>query len=752
MESDIPEKNNISKMRRSDVIVVALLLTSYVLFCAFTFLNNEALILLCSPITCFLTGLLILLCLGRMGDFKTPSLLLALGIFMYCLADVLTLVNTLFVHEEFIDDLITIIFLLPNYFFGVSVAVYFFKKLKGRQFYQFLINSFILTVIGFIGLVKLLQHLGSFNTLEDFELIRIYLYFFINFYIIIMVVHMIYMIASESGLKGTNTMIIGIIVYILMDIPYTWQQAIGNDPENIYQNLIYMLCMMLMAHGIFHQIRHHHSFTLKAYTYTEKAVKRTTITVVAGIALSIVLMATGFLSQNEFLYLLIAFLAYWIMTSTLHNGALNEQLLKQQDLLTGLYNRRYLSTVMDRTVQHSRDNGERFAVFCIDLNSFKPINDTYGHEMGDQVLKEFGKRMLDLPSDYISFRTGGDEFMMVKKDINKDSDINDTALKIQKLFNTPVKIESYVFHLSGSTGVAVFPDDSEDTDVLIRYADAAMYSIKHSNQKDGYRTFDRSLVEHVEQHKYLESKLKDADPAKDFALYYQPRFSAENTELIGVEVFPRLKGDDSYTAAQILPIAKETGIMNRLSRWIAETALRQLGKWNEERDTELFISINLSPLQLLDQDFVEYLKSLARELSIETRLIHLDVGNDVIMGNSGTAKEALQRLSGYGFSLALNDFGGDDINLQHILDCGFSSISLSPALIHRADSDPDAGTLIHAVITLTESLKVSASAVGIETEAQEKKIKEMGVSSLQGFYYGRPQDCEAFEKSFLLPT
>lgn len=736
-------------MRRSDIIVVASLLISYVLYCGSTLLNNEVLILLFSPVTCFLTGLLILLCLDRMGSYKTPSLLLALGIFMYCLADVLDFINALFVHEDFIDDLITIIYLLPNYFFGVSVAAYFFQKLKGRQFYQFLINSFILTVVGFVAFVKLLQHLGSFNTLESFELVRIYLYFFINFFIIIMVVHMVYMIASESGLKGTNTMIIGIIVYIILDIPYTWQQAIGNDPENNYQNLLYMFCMMLMAHGIFHQIRHHHSFTLKAYTYTEKAVRRTTITVVAGIALSILLMSTGFLSRNEFLYLLIAFLAYWIMTSTLHNGALNEQLLKQQDLLTGLYNRRYLATVMDMTVQHSRDNGERFAVFCIDLNSFKPINDTYGHEMGDQVLKEFGKRMLALPPDHISFRTGGDEFMIVKKDINKDPDINDTAMKIQKLFNTPVKIESYVFHLSGSIGIAVFPDDSEDSDVLIRYADAAMYSIKHSSQKDGFRTFDRSLVEHVERHKYLETKLKDADPAKDFALYYQPRFSAENGELIGVEVFPRLKGDDSFSAAQLLPIAEETGIMNRLSRWIAETALKQLCKWNTDKEKELYININLSPLQLLDQDFMDYLKSLTRELSFETGLIHLDVGNDVIMGNSGTAKEALQHLSSCGFSLALNDFGGDDINLRHILDCGFSSISLSPALIHRADTDPDAETLIRAVITLTESLKVSASAVGIETEAQERKLKEMGVSSLQGFYYGRPQDRETFETSFL---
>lgn len=742
-------QQNTEPMQRSDMLVVICLLTSYAFFCGSTIFDIEVPILLFSPMTAFLSGLLILKCLGRMGGYRLPSLLLAIGIFMWCTADLLTFINTLYTHNEFIDVLITMIFLLPNYFFGASVAVYFFQKLKGREFYQFLINSFILTVVGFVGFVKVLQYLGSFDTLREFELIRIYLYFFINLYILIMVGHMVYMIAAKSGLKGTNTMILGIVGYILLDIPYTYQQAIGRDPENNYQNLAYMLCMMLMAHGIFHQIRHNHSFNLKTYRYTEKSARRTTFTVIIGIAVSIALMFSGFLSKNEFLYLLIALLAYWIMTSTLQNGALNEQLLKQQDLLTGLYNRRYCSTVMEETVQRAKENGERFAVFCIDLNSFKPINDTYGHEMGDRVLKEFGSRMLALPVDCISFRTGGDEFVMVKKNIKNDADIDETALRMQKLFNTPVKIETYVFHLSGSIGVSVFPNDSEDTDVLMRYADAAMYSIKHSSQKDGYKIFDRSLVEHVERHKYLENRLKDAVPSRDFSLYYQPRFSAESGVLAGVEVFPRLKGDDSYTASQLLPIAEEVGLMNPLSRWIAETAIGQLSDWNAGRDSLLYISLNLSPLQLLDQDFVEYLKSLISDLTLDPALIHLDVGNDVIMGDSGTTKEALQLLSSYGFTLALNDFGGDDINLQHILDCGFSSIHLSPSLIHRADTDPDAGTLIGAVIALADSLGVKSSAVGIETAAQEQKLKDMGVSSLQGFYYSRPQEREAFEKSFL---
>ena len=735
-------------LKRSDRILFIAMAVSYALFVITTFMQDAFLITVFSPVTAILTGTVIMNAVKRMGAFGRPAFLMGMGIYMWALADILTFLNTWFLHIDRIDDLIAMIFLLPNYFYGIAVAVYFLKKLKGRELYQFLMNSLTLTIIGSIAFKKLLDHVDAVNRLGNLDLLRIGLYFFINLFIVILLGHIVYMIAVEKGINGTLLIFAGIFTYILLDIPYTYQQAVGNDPENIYQNLLYMLCMMLMAGGILHQLRYEHYFRLKMYAYTEKIVRRIRLIVVLGIIAGLTLWMMHIVTQNEFFYLLIAILAYWIMTSTFRNSALSEQLLKQQDLLTGLYNRRYIQHVMEEAVTETEGFKNRFAVYCIDLNSFKPINDTYGHDMGDQVLKEFGKRMLMLESDYISFRTGGDEFMVIRKGITEDGQITETARRLQSLFNRPVSIDTYLFRLSGSIGVAVYPTDSDNTDTLVRYADAAMYSVKHSGHKDGFRIFDRTLVETVETHKLLEEKLKNADPEKDFGLYYQPRLDAGTGELIGAEAFPRLKGEDNYPASMLLPIAEEVGLMKRLSDWILETAIRQLKEWNRDREKPIYISLNLSPLQLLDKDFVLDLKKIVHELEMDVSLIHLDISNSVIMGASDTAKETLVQLSAKGFTLALNDFGGDDINLLHILDCGFSVIHLSPSLIRRLDTEPNALTLIRSIIALTQTMGIDSTAVGVETQAQEKKLKELGIDSLQGFFYSRPHDAEEF-KQFL---
>lgn len=737
--------------KKIDIILIVGIIISYTCFVISTFIHAAFWIDLFSPLTEAIVCITILCCLSRMGRFWKPSFLLAAGIFCYMFADILRFVGLYIIHSEIFTDAITFIYLLPNYFYGASVGLYFLQKLKGRDLHQFLINTFVLTVIGFIAYRRVLIYLGSYDMLSKPELIRIYLYFTINLFIIIMVAHMVFMIMSETGLKGTNTMILGILFYILLDIPYTYYQAIGQDPENIYTNLIYTLCMILMAHGIYHQVHHYHVFKLKAFSYTTTSARRTRLIILGGIILSAVLWAINIIDKNELFYLILVMLAYWITTTTFQYSALNEQLLKQQDILTGLYNRRYSSTLLSESVIKAREQGKRFAVFCIDLNSFKPINDTYGHDMGDRVLKEFGSRMLELPTSFTSFRTGGDEFMIIKDDLNGRADLENCAQKLLELFHTPLHLDTYIFSLSGSIGVAVYPDDATEPERLVRYSDAAMYAVKHSNNKDNYKFFDISLVESVEKHKALEEKLKNSDPFRDFVLHYQPRVDALSGKLIAAEVFPRLKDDNTYTAADLLPIAEEVGLMNRLGNWIIETSINQLKVWRKTYGIDISISINLSPLQLLDTDFLTRLKKLTSVHGLNPSNIHLDISNEAIMGASITAKETLRNLNEYGFVLALNDFGGDDINLSHIVNCGFSAIHISPSLIRKADEDPNSNILIESIIALANTMKIGAYAVGIETKEQSEKLKEMGVQSLQGFYYGKPAEAEAFEALYVRP-
>jgi diguanylate cyclase (GGDEF)-like protein len=738
------------RYRKIDITLTTGIILSYLCFFISTMLKADFYIKLFEPITGFIVGCTILACLKRMDRYWVPSFVLALGIFSYMTADILIFVDKYVLPQPRLGEISAFVFLFPNYLFGLSVGLYFIQKLKGKSLYQFLVNTLVFTVIGFVAVRRILIYLGSYSILDRAALLRIYLYFIINFFILIMVGHMTVMIATETGLKGTNTMIFGIIGYILMDIPYTYTQAMGKEPENIYTNLVYMLCMMLMAHGIYHQVHHHHVFRLKEYVYTTRFVRQTRVFTICGIAVSTVIFFAGVIEQSELMYLIMAFLVYWLTTTTFQNSALSEQLLKQQDILTGLYNRRYSSVALAEAVKKAEEHGTGFAVFCVDLNNFKPVNDTYGHDMGDRVLKEFSSRMLSLPSDYTSFRTGGDEFMLVKEGIkDKETEIDNSAKELQKLFHTPIHLDTYVFSLSGSIGVSIYPDDAREPESLIRYADAAMYAVKHSSDKDNYKVFDMSLVETVEKHKALEEKLRNSDPARDFVLHYQPRMDAATGKLCAAEVFPRLKGDNAYTAADLLPIAEEVGLMNRLGNWITETAIKQLGDWRDTYSVDMSISLNLSPLQLLDEDFLNKLKELVEKSGLSPSVVHLDISNEAIMGASITAKETLRSLRDYGFELSLNDFGGDDINLSHILSCGFTAIHLSPSLIRKADTEENANILIRTIIVLATSMNISAYAVGIETASQAEKLKSLGARALQGYYYGRPVEAEKFTQEYL---
>ena len=734
-----------------DMPVVYAIFTSYVLMVIGTILGNDFFYLLMSPITAFLTGTLIMICLRRMGGFWFPSFLLGVGIYVWVIADIITFVSGYITHTDSTDSLVQTLYVFPNYFFGISVAVYFIQKLHGRQLYQFLVNVFTFTIIGFVAFRKILTYANAVNELDTLSLMRVYMYFFINFFIIIMIFHMVYMIATESGLKGTNTMIIGIFVYTLLDIPYNYSIVVGRDPENSWLNLVYMVCMILMAHGIYHQIRHKHVFKLKAYEYNQKNVKRVRWLVLTGILISVILWIVGFFNQNDFTYLLIAMLASWVMTSSFQNGALSEQLMKQQDLLTGLYNRRYSTVVLQECKKTAEDDKETFTVYCIDLNHFKPVNDTYGHDMGDRVLQEFGMRMLKLPPDYISFRMGGDEFMVIRKNTQDEDSVIEGAKILQELFHTPILLDSYVFNLSGSIGVATYGTHSNDADDLVRYSDAAMYAVKHSGQKDNYRIFDSGLVETVEKHRTLEAKLRNASPEHDFILYYQPKLAKDSGKLEGVEVFPRLKGpgNEIYTAGELIPIAEEAGIMSRLGIWIAKEAISTVAKWNRTYNLDMSVSINLAPLQLLDEEFLEELKNTSSSGPMPADRIILEISNDVIMGSAGSSKDTLKVLHDLGFGLVLNDFGGGDINLSHIVDCGFDGIDMSHSLIVRAEKDPEARSLLECIVAIAGALNLSVSAVGIETTEQIAMISGLGVQYVQGYYYWKPMPDVELEQACL---
>ena len=788
--------------------ILIMLMCSYIVFVVSTFVGNEFAIELFSTVTSAVAGTLILFCLEGLFEFYLPAISISIGIYCWAAADVIRFANHYILSKDPLSLLVRTLYLLPNYFFGLGLVIYIIKKLKGRrrELSYLMSNAFCISGIAFVLIRKLLITLSEGRNVSAATELRALLYFFINFFIILLVIHLFRMVGTDNVRRGTNLLPAGILLYILFDFRYNYLEAIGEEPEDVITNLIYMLFMILMAVGIMMQSRKRYTYFFGVSDFSNRAIRRRVAYSIAAMVISVLALFTGFFELDEVLYIIILLMAYMIMTYISRTDMLNESLLEQQmqqneileekveektkelteaneylerlsstDLLTGLYNRRYGYEYLDKLHEECVKNSGSYAIFCIDLNQFKPINDTYGHEMGDRVLKEFGERMLSLPDRYIAVRTGGDEFMLVMKgevlagDASRgvntaDNEQNTTgnekimlteevlekeAAAIQKLFNTPVTLDTYVFHLSASIGISSFPHDSDNAAALLQFADEAMYVIKHSGHKDGYGMFDASLESDNLKNQELKQKLYESKPDKDFMLKYQPQYDVNEGEVtgVGVEVFPHLanKELDDISPAVLIPLAEEIGLMNGLGTWLTDTSMHQISNWQEEFGKELTLTINLSPLQIIDNEYIDFLEHIGESYGIDHSRVTLDIDNDVIMSSVESSKATIKRLRDQGFRLSLNNFGGGDINLSYVLECGFHGLKLSPSLVAGAVYNPDTLKLIRSIISMADTFGMEVTAVGIENKEQMQQMKELGISKMQGYYFGRPATAEEFK-------
>ena len=766
-------------MTKSQKTISLLLVCSYIVFTISTILDNEMVIEMSSAITAWLTCILILFCLEGLEEFYFSSISLAVGISCWALSDTIRFVNHYILGTDPLNLMVRTLYLLPNYFFAISLLMYMIKKLKGRrrELSYLMANAFCVSGIGFVLIGKLLDVLSSGNNVTQSSTIRAMLYFLVNFFVILLVIHLFRMVEGESLRRGTNLLPLGILCYILLDIQYNLKEASGQEPENIYTNLLYMLFMIIMAVGIMIQNHKKYVYFFGVTDFSAKTIRRRVLYTFIGLLVDVAALIIGFLSLNEALYIVILLMAYMIMTYISRSDMLNETLLEQQmqqneiledmveektrklteaneyleklsstDLLTGLYNRRYGYDYLEKLHRDCADNGKGYAIFCIDLNGFKPINDTYGHEMGDRVLKEFGKRMLSLPKRYVAVRTGGDEFMLIMRRGEDEDSIKNESSELQRMFHTPIFMDTYEFNLSASIGAACYPEDANDMSTLIQYADEAMYIIKHSGHKDGYKIFDSSLVKNVIRNESVKKRIEAADPEKEFVLSYQPQYDVSVNKLVGVEVFPHLKEENEDVSPSVLiPLAEELGMMNPLGIWITRTAMKQVSEWNEKLGRQLMLTINLSPLQIVDNDYIEFLENVGKEYGIAPSMVTLDVDNEVIMGSVESSKATLIRLRKQGFNLSLNNFGGGDINLSYVLECGFNGLKLSRSLVKNIVDNPMTVKLINSIIAIADSMDIVVTAVGIENEEHVAKMEEIGIRTMQGYHFGKPTLAEKFQ-------
>ncbi|CAK0740081.1 diguanylate cyclase [Azospirillaceae bacterium] len=384
----------------------------------------------------------------------------------------------------------------------------------------------------------------------------------------------------------------------------------------------------------------------------------------------------------------------------------------------------------------------------IDLDRFKVVNDSLGHDVGDNLLIEVSNRLSNRlrKSDTIA-RLGGDEFVVVLSNITSTGDVAEVSEDIIESFSTPILIADHEMRVSASIGIAMFPRDGDDVRVLMRNADTAMYGAK-SGGRNTFRFFDPIMNAEMVERLTLEEALRRALHNKEFSLYYQPKIDIHTGVLSGVEALIRWHSPERGLVAPnlFIPLAEETGLILEIGNWVLEEAFRQTKQWIEQGLTPVSVAINVSAGQFLDPNFTGKVSQLLASHALDPALIQIELTETTVMSDPVHTVEHLLGLRKLGIGVAVDDFGTGYSSLSYLKRLPLTTIKIDRSFVSGVDQDSDNAAIVDAILGLAESLSLSVVAEGIETEGEEYHLINAGCVIAQGFRYSKPLPAKDFER------
>jgi diguanylate cyclase (GGDEF)-like protein len=412
------------------------------------------------------------------------------------------------------------------------------------------------------------------------------------------------------------------------------------------------------------------------------------------------------------------------------------------DDLTGLPNRRHFYATLNDAVEGCRSRGASFALLMIDLNHFKELNDTLGHQVGDQLLQQVGPRMQSVVRETTIARLGGDEFGIIIRDA--DAAVL-AAERIHDALRRPFDLEGLSVSTQASIGIAVFPRDAQTGDNLLQRADVAMYQAKDARSR--YAIYSSKTDRNSRERLALVAELKDAIAQGQLVVHYQPQVDLHTDTIRGVEALVRwqhpergLIGPDSFVA-----IAEQTGVMRELTASVLEQALRQHRAWLDE-GRELTMAVNVSATDFVDTGFLLRLREQLERWRTPAGTLRLEITESVLITEGSRVRSALDLLSGLGVHLSLDDFGTGYSPLSYLRELPVDEIKIDCSFVWAMMTDKDTAAIVAAIIALARRLGVEVVAEGIETPEQLELLRSLHCPVAQGYYFSRPLPAEGLEQ------
>ncbi|HUQ75038.1 MAG TPA: PAS domain S-box protein [Burkholderiales bacterium] len=434
-------------------------------------------------------------------------------------------------------------------------------------------------------------------------------------------------------------------------------------------------------------------------------------------------------------------------TAELEEAKARAQHLADHDALTGLPNRRLLEDRLTQALALSQRNRKQTAVMFIDLDRFKPINDSLGHAVGDVLLKEISQRLVNqLRVGDTICRIGGDEFVVVLPEVKRSSDVAQVAQKVIEQVSFPVTVDERELGVSCSIGITVFPDDGSDAESLIRNADAAMYHAKELGRAN-YQFFTEQMNQAASRRLALETDLRRALGKDELRVHYQRIVDAKSGKLRGHEALVRWQHPERglVPPSEFIQIAEESGLILRIGEWV----LRQACQWGKDVGAarDLQIAVNLSPRQFNDPKLAQMVTQALAETGLPPRLLELEITETLAMQHTDVTLTTLNRLKALGVSIAIDDFGTGYSSLAYLKRFPVDKVKIDRTFVADIPEDQEQGAIISAIVALAHALDIEVIAEGVENAAQHEFLRRCGCDFIQGYLIGRPQDADAASNS-----
>jgi diguanylate cyclase (GGDEF)-like protein len=463
------------------------------------------------------------------------------------------------------------------------------------------------------------------------------------------------------------------------------------------------------------------------------------------------------------LILFVGGLAVWTVVNDMQNTLVNlrEQVVKvtvsqkqlaylsQHDALTGLPNRSMGRDHIQQAITHATRRQSRVALLFVDLDNFKAINDSLGHAVGDEFLKQVANRLAaSVRKSDIVARHGGDEFVIGLTDIATAEDASKAASTVQASLARAIFLGDAELSAMCSIGIALFPDDGADYESLLREADIAMYQAKEAG-RNAYRFFDPAMNANIQSNLLLLSNLRAALVHREFVLHYQPVVDLASGALVGAEALVRWQHTPRALVppGDFIPAAEKSGLIVEIGEWVLGEACRQMVAWQAAGRAHFVMAVNLSPVQFRRGNIEAVVGAALRESGLNPACLELEITESTLVQDTETFIASLQHLKALGVKISIDDFGTGYSNLSYLQRFAVDKLKIDQSFVRRLQQGPQDRAIVTAIIQMAKSLNLSTTAEGIEDEATRQILVELGCGLGQGYFFARPVPAVDFDQA-----